>query len=112
MTLSPPCSAPCHRRERRHRGAGARGDDGARELELPPTYLERVGPRKDVRAVAALVREHDVEVEVAVEGFQQQRVAGALSVLPSPVWTMSFKHATRGGMALILPWVALHLSRG
>ena len=49
-------------------------------------------------------------IKVALEGFQQQRAAAALSVLPGPVWVVPLVAEHRGGIALALqPAVAVAL---
>ncbi len=64
--------------------------------------------------VAALAELLDAEAEggikVLLEGFQQQRAAAALSVLPGPVWVTALAAKRGGGIALALqPAVALAL---
>jgi flagellar motor switch protein FliM len=76
-----------------------------RPVFLSPERLPEARKRLETLADAlqqTLRHELQAEIEVEVQGFQQDEARTAIATLPGPVWTLAFLHQEGGGLALVL----------
>jgi flagellar motor switch protein FliM len=52
--------------------------------------------------VETIRRELETTIECQVRGFQQQQAGPAVDALPAPCWLLTFVHAERGGISLVM----------
>lgn len=60
--------------------------------------------------VETIRKELDTDIELAVQGFQQQQAGPAIDSLPAPCWLLTFLHGEGGGFSLVMdPTCAMSL---